>query len=91
MAKTPEKVAFAENVITVHVKRTSEPGKLPDGSEAWDVESRILTPGETLPLSELPPYLSEAVLGGKVPGLNSPESPSAEAMANMQNAATTVS
>jgi hypothetical protein len=62
-------VAFAENTVTVHVARSSEPGVLPDGSEAWDVESKILAPGMTLPLSEMPPYQSEAIKGGKVPGL----------------------
>ena len=65
----PTKVAFAENVITVHVKRTSEPGLLPDGTEGWDVVSKIMAPGESMPLSDMPPYLSDAVKEGKVPGL----------------------
>jgi len=67
MANT--KVAFAENVVTVHVKRTSEPGLLPDGTEGWDVVSKNLSPGEYIPLSDIPPYLSDAVKEGKVPGL----------------------
>jgi len=62
-------VAFAENVVTVHVARTSEPGLLPDGSEAWDVESQIMVPGDTLPLSVMPPYLRDSIKSGKVPGL----------------------
>jgi len=62
-------VAFAESVVTVHVKLASEPGVLPDGSEAWDVESQIMRPGDTLPLAIMPTYLSEAIKGGKVPGL----------------------
>jgi hypothetical protein len=62
-------VAFAESVVTVHLTRTSEPGVLPDGSEAWDVESKIMQAGETLPLAVMPPYLSEAIKSGNVPGL----------------------
>lgn len=69
MATTTDKVAFAESAVTVHVKRVSEPGLLPDGGEAWDVESKIMLPGETLSLSEMPPYLSDAIKGGRVPGL----------------------
>jgi len=69
MARPVEKVAFAENVVTVHVAAVSEPGLLPDGSEAWDVESKVMVPGETLPLSSMPTYLREAIVGGKVPGL----------------------
>lgn len=62
-------LAFAESAVTVHVKLASEPGELPDGTKAWDVESKIMTPGETLPLNLMPPYLSEAIREGKVPGL----------------------
>jgi len=64
-----EKVAFAETAITVHVKRASEPSLLPDGEEVWDVESKIMLPGEIMSLSEMPPYLSDAVKGGHVAGL----------------------
>ena len=69
MAAVSEKVAFAENAITVHVKRMSEPGLLPDGTEAWDVESKLMRPGQTMPLSDMPPYLSDAIKEGQVPGL----------------------
>ena len=69
MAIATEKVAFAESVVTVHVKRMSEPGLLPDGTEGWDVESKIMRPGETMSLSVMPPYLSDAIKGGQVPGL----------------------
>ncbi len=62
-------VAFAEDTVTIHVALSSEPGVLPDGSEAWDVESKIMSRGETLPLAIMPPYLREAVKSGKVPGL----------------------
>ena len=66
---TAKTVAFAEIPVTIHVKRSSEPGVLPDGTEAWDVESKNMSAGQTFPLSDMPPYLSEAVKGGKVPGL----------------------
>lgn len=66
---TAKTVAFAETPVTIHVKRASEPGKLPDGSEAWDVESKVMNTGETFPLSDMPPYLSEAIRKGNVPGL----------------------
>lgn len=62
-------LAFAESVVTVHLTLASEPGLLPDGTEAWDIESKIMNPGDTLPLKLMPPYLSEAVREGKVPGL----------------------
>ena len=61
--------AFAESAVTVHVTLASEPGQLPDGSEAWDVESKNMSRGDTLPLADMPPYLREAIKGGKVPGL----------------------
>ena len=66
---TADKVAFAESAVTVHVRRASEPNLLPDGTEVWDVESKIMLPGETMSLSEMPPYLSDAVKGGQVAGL----------------------
>jgi hypothetical protein len=69
MAAQKKTVAFAESSVTVHVKRMSEPGVLPDGSEAWDVESKVMTAGNTMPLSDMPPYLSEAILSGSAPGL----------------------
>lgn len=65
----PKNTAFAESAVTVHVALTSEPGKLPDGSEAWDVESKNMSRGSTLPLADMPPYLSKAIKEGKVPGL----------------------
>lgn len=69
MAMPTKKVAFAESTVTVHVKRVSEPSLLPDGTQVWDVESKIMLPGETISLVELPPYLSNAVELGEVPGL----------------------
>lgn len=69
MAAQKKTVAFAEDTVTIHVARSSEPGVLPDGSEAWDVESKILAPGQTFPLDEMPPYQSELIRSGKSPGL----------------------
>ena len=69
MAAPKKTVAFAESPVTVHVARTSEPGVLPDGSEAWDVESHIMSRGTTMPLADMPPYQAEAIRNGKVPGL----------------------
>jgi len=69
MAATDKKVAFVERAMAVHIKRTNEPSKMPDGSEAWDIESKVFNRGETIPLDNLPPYLSEKVKAGKVPGL----------------------
>ena len=66
---TAKTVAFAETPVTVHVTRASEPGLLPDGSEAWDVESKNMSAGQTLPLADMPPYLRDAIKSGKVPGL----------------------
>lgn len=69
MAATEKKVAFVERAMSVHLKRGNEPGTLPDGSEAWDVESKVFARGDSIPLKDMPPYLSEAVKAGKVPGL----------------------
>jgi hypothetical protein len=69
MAAPKKNVAFAEQAVTVHVKIASESSQLPDGSEAWDIESKVLEPGETVPFSDLPPYLSEAIRDGSAPGL----------------------
>lgn len=69
MAAAKKTVAFAESPVNVHLARTSEPGVLPDGSEAWDVESKIMSAGTTIPLSEMPPYQAEAIRDGKVPGV----------------------
>lgn len=66
---TSNKVVFAESAVAVHVALASEPSQLPGGNEVWAVESRVMHPGETLPLSAMPPYLSESVKNGEVPGL----------------------
>jgi hypothetical protein len=69
MARTEEKVAFAERAVTVHVARSSEPTLLADGKELWGVDSKVLAPGEFMPLSQFPKYLSDAVKKGNVEGL----------------------
>lgn len=69
MANAKKTVAFAEEAVTVHVTRSREPGVLPDGSEAWDIESVVLTPGQTLPLAEMPPYQVKLITSGESPGL----------------------
>jgi hypothetical protein len=65
------RVAFADgSAVTVHVKLSDSPsGKSPEGEDLWDVESKVLAPGDYIELSKLPPYLSDAVKAGKVPFL----------------------
>lgn len=62
------KVIFAEDAATVHITAGDEV-TLADGSKHVPVESRVLHPGETLPLSEVPSYLKELVEKGEAPGL----------------------
>ena len=63
------KVIFAEEAATVHVL-SGDVVKNPDGTLFEPHESRVLTPGETLPLSEVPSYLKELVEKGEAPGLS---------------------
>src|SRR5574338_68073 len=65
---TTEKVIFAEDAATVHII-SGDVEELPDGTKYEPHESRVLKPGETLQLSEVPSYLREAVKEGKAPGL----------------------
>lgn len=62
-------LAFAETAMSVHLKLSDEPNLLADGTQVWDIESRVISAGTTLPLKDMPPYLSEAVKEGRVPGL----------------------
>jgi hypothetical protein len=62
------KVIFAERAATVHIKAGDEV-TLPDGNLHVPIESRVLAPGETLPLSEVPSYLKASVEKGEAPGL----------------------
>lgn len=63
------KMVLVEAPTVVHIRRTDEPGLLPDGSEGWDVEARVMAPGESIPLEDIPPYLAERIEAGEVPGL----------------------
>ena len=62
------KVIFAEDAATVHIK-AGDPQEYPDGTLFEPIESRVLSPGETLPLSEVPSYLKALVEKGEAPGL----------------------
>lgn len=62
------KVIFAEEAATVHIL-TGEPVDYPDGTKFEPHESRVLIPGETLSLSEVPSYLRDLVEKGEAPGL----------------------
>lgn len=62
-----EKVIFAEDAATVHILDgdvTEENGQLVE-----PVYSKVLRPGETIGLSEVPSYLRKLVEEGKAPGL----------------------
>lgn len=62
-------VLFAEVGLNVHVLMNPKP--IVDslsGNKMYDVKGVVLAPGDTVPLSELPPYLVEDVKSGKVPG-----------------------
>lgn len=87
MAAPKKNVAFAQEATTIHVKLASEPGTLPDGTEAWDIESRILNAGESVSLSDLPDYLAQAVRSGTAPGLIAITEAQAKKAANFKNAA----
>lgn len=63
-----EKVIFAEDTATVHVL-DGDVVENPDGSKFEPVTGRVLLPGETLGLSEVPSYLRELVEKGEAPGL----------------------
>jgi hypothetical protein len=70
MAQTTEKVEkviFAEETATVHVidgDVTEENGQIVE-----PIYSKVLLPGETIGLSEVPSYLRKLVEEGKAPGL----------------------
>lgn len=87
MPAASKSVAYALDTSTVHVKVHSAPTKSPDGSEVWDIESKMLLPGETMPLSDMPPYLSEAIKSGKVPSLRAITEAQAKKVAKFREAA----
>lgn len=64
-----EKVIFAELAATVHVL-SGDVEKDANGKIINEpYESRVMTPGETLQLTDVPSYLREAVEKGEAPGL----------------------
>lgn len=61
-------VLFAEQDLTIHVKLSSEPVKAITGELLWNTESRMLFPGQSIPISDLPDYLVESLKAGRVAG-----------------------
>jgi hypothetical protein len=63
------KVIFAEIESTVHVL-SGDTVVLPDGQKYEPHESKVLLPGETITLEEVPSYLKDSVVKGEAPGLS---------------------
>lgn len=61
-----EKVLFTEIQSTVHFL-IAEPTVDESGRSVEVVESRLLPRGEYVPLSEVPSYVREAAVAGKIP------------------------
>lgn len=69
MAET-NKVLFAEVPTTVHVKLSDDPVKNPlTNEETFAVESRVLAPGQYVPVEKVAPYVLEHAKQGKAAGL----------------------
>jgi len=66
--RTKEQVIYSEIESTIHVKEGDEE-TLPDGTVHQAHSSRILLPGETVTLDEVPSYMVELVKEKKAPGL----------------------
>ncbi len=84
-AKT-EKVIFAEDTATVHIL-DGDVVENPDGSVFEPVTGRVLLPGETVGLSEVPSYLRKLVEEGKAPGLTLLTPAQAKRLVNQANRA----
>ena len=69
MATATEKVIFVEDATTVHIlDGTVE--KDENGKVVYEPHfSKVVLPGETLQLAEVPSYLRKSVEEGKAPGL----------------------
>lgn len=67
-AKT-EKVIFAEDAVTIHYL-DGDVVENADGSLHEPVSGRVMLPGETIGLAEVPSYLRKLVEEGKAPGLS---------------------
>lgn len=61
-------VLFADVGLNVHILMNPKPMVSDDGTKFYDVKGAVLSPGDSVPLNELPPYLVEDVKSGKVPG-----------------------
>jgi hypothetical protein len=65
-----EKVIFAEEAVTIHYLdgdvEIDEDGKITNEP----VTGRVMLPGETIALTEVPSYLRKLVEEGKAPGLS---------------------
>lgn len=66
--KTKEQVIYSEIESTVHVNE-GDAEVFPDGSVHQPHSSRVLLPGETLALDEVPSYMLELIKDKKTPGL----------------------
>ena len=69
-ASSDEEVLFADSGITVHVALSQTPVAKDQftGDDLFDVRGESLSPGDTVPLSALPPYLVKNLREGKVAG-----------------------
>ncbi len=67
--KAVEKVIFADDVATVHLL-DGDVVENPDGSLFEPIYAKVLLPGDTVALSEVPSYLRKAVEEGKAPCLS---------------------
>ncbi len=69
MAATAEKVIFVEEATTVHII-DGDVEKDENGEVVFEPHySKVMLPGETLELAEVPSYVASAVKEGKAPGL----------------------
>lgn len=66
--KTKEQVIYSEIESTVHVNE-GDVEVFPDGSVHQPHSSRVVLPGETLALDEVPSYMLELIKDKKTPGL----------------------
>ncbi len=66
--KTKEVVIYSDSESTIHVL-AGEPETFPDGTVQQAHESKLLMPGETITLDEVPSYLVDLIKEGKAIGL----------------------
>lgn len=64
-----EKVIFAETAVTIHLL-DGVVQENPDGSIFEPVTGKVLLPGDTVALTDVPSYLRKLVEEGKAPGLS---------------------